>query len=132
MGTYVLGFQETDRTKLMLAGGKGANLGELSAISGIRVPEGFCVTTAAYKKISGSHQELNGLLDALARLNAEERSTISAISENIRTIIESMPISEDITAEIAAFLVQLGEENAYAVRSSATAEDLPTASFAGQ
>lgn len=125
-------FQETGRTKLMLAGGKGANLGELSAISGIRVPEGFCVTTEAYKKMTGSHQELNGLLDALACLKAEERSPISAISEKIRTIIESIPIPEDITAEIAAFLTQLGDEDAYAVRSSATAEDLPTASFAGQ
>jgi len=132
MSTYVLDFQETDRTKLMLAGAKGANLGELSAISGIRVPEGFCVTTEAYKKATGSHQELKGLLDALACLKAEERSTINAISEEIRTIIESIPIPEDITVEIAAFLTQLGEEDAYAVRSSATAEDLPTASFAGQ
>jgi len=82
--------------------------------------------------MTGSHQELNGLLDALARLKAEERSTVSAISEKIRTIIESIPIPEDITAEIAAFLAPLGDEDAYAVRSSATAEDLPTASFAGQ
>jgi pyruvate,water dikinase len=126
---YVLGFQETDRAKLMLAGGKGANLGELSAISAIRVPEGFCVTTAAYKKITGSHQELNGLLNALA---AAERSSIRSISEKIRAIIESIPIPEDITAEIVAFFSQLGEKDAYAVRSSATAEDLPTASFAGQ
>lgn len=50
MSTYVLDFQENDKTKLKLAGGKGANLCALSAISGIRVPEGFCVTTAAYKK----------------------------------------------------------------------------------
>jgi len=132
MSTYVLDFQETDRTKLMLAGGKGANLGELSAISGIRVPEGFCLTTEAYKKMTGGHQELNGLLDALACLKAEESSTISAIGKKIRTIIESIPIPEGITAEIAAFLTQLGDEDAYAVRSSATAEDLPTASFAGQ
>ena len=132
MSTYVLDLQKADRTKLMLVGGTGANLGELSAIRGIRVPGGFCVTTEAYKRISGSHQELNGLLDALACLKAEERSTIKAISEKIRSIIESIPISEDITGEIAAFLTQLGEEDAYAVRSSATAEDLPTASFAGQ
>jgi pyruvate,water dikinase len=48
MNTYVLSFREADRTKLMLVGGKGANLGELSSIKGIRVPEGFCVTTDAY------------------------------------------------------------------------------------
>lgn len=132
MSTYILDFQENDKTKLPLAGGKGANLCALSAISGIRVPEGFCVTTEAYKKTTGNHQELNGLLDTLAGLKAEERSTISAISEQIRTIIESIPIPEDLTAEIAAFLTQFGEKDAYAVRSSATAEDLPTASFAGQ
>lgn len=85
MSTYVLDFQENGKTKLKLAGGKGANLCALSAISGIRVPEGFCVTTAAYKKTTGNHQELKGLLDALACLKAEERSTISAISEQIRT-----------------------------------------------
>lgn len=132
MSRYILDFQENDKTKLQLAGGKGANLCALSAISGIRVPEGFCVTTEAYKKTTGNHQELNGLLDTLACLKAEERSTISAISEQIRTIIESIPIPEDLTAEIAAFLTQFGEKDAYAVRSSATAEDLPTASFAGQ
>src|SRR5262249_30993674 len=91
-----------------------------------------CVTTEAYKKITRSHHELKGSLDALARLKAEELSNISAISEKIRTIIESIPIPAEITAETAAFLAQLGEEDAYAVRSSATAEDLPTASFAGQ
>lgn len=85
MSTYVLDFQENDKTKGKLAGGKGANLCALSAISGIRVPEGFCDTTAAYKKTTGNHQELKGLLDALACLKAEQRSTISAISEQIRT-----------------------------------------------
>jgi phosphoenolpyruvate synthase/pyruvate phosphate dikinase len=50
MNTYVLCFQEIDRTKFMVVGGKGANLGELSRLKGIRVPEGFCVTTEAYKK----------------------------------------------------------------------------------
>jgi phosphoenolpyruvate synthase/pyruvate phosphate dikinase len=50
MITYVLGFQDTDRTRLMLVGGKGANLGELSRIEGICVPEGFCVSTDAYRR----------------------------------------------------------------------------------
>ena len=73
MNTYVLWFQEIDRTKFMLVGGKGANLGELSRIKGIRVPEGFCVTTEAYKKITENNQELNSLLDELSRFKAEER-----------------------------------------------------------
>lgn len=59
------------------------------------------------------------MLDALACLKAEERSTISAISEQMRTIIESIPMPEDVAAEIAAFLTPFDEKDAYAVRSSA-------------
>jgi phosphoenolpyruvate synthase/pyruvate phosphate dikinase len=129
---YVLSFQEIDRTKFMDAGGKGANLGELSRIKGIWVPEGFCVTTEAYKKIAENNQELNSLLDELTRFKAEERENISEISAKIRMAIERVPISKDIAEEIAGYLTKFGEKDAFAVRSSATAEDLPTASFAGQ
>src|SRR5260221_14434337 len=129
---YVLNFQEVDRTKFMLAGGKGGNLGELSKIKGIRVPDGFCVTTEAYKKITENYQELNSSLDELTRFKAEEREKISEISAKTRMVIESIPIPEDIAEEIAAYLCNFGEKDAFAVRSSATAEDLPTASFAGQ
>jgi pyruvate,water dikinase len=132
MNTYVICFQEIDRTKFMVVGGKGANLGELSKINGIRVPEGFCVTTEAYKKITENNQELNSLLDELTRLKAEERKNISEISAKIRMAIERIPISKDIAEEIAGYLTKFGEKDAFAVRSSATAEDLPTASFAGQ
>src|SRR6266581_813263 len=132
MNTYVLCFQEIDRTKFMVVGGKVANLGELSRIKGIRVPEGFCVTTEAYKKITENNQELNSLLDELTRLKAEERENISEISAKIRMAIERIPISKDIAEEIAGYLTKFDEKDAYAVRSSATAEDLPTASFAGQ
>ena len=68
MNSYVLGFHDLDRTKVALAGGKGAHLGELSRIEGIQVPAGFCVTTKAYKEITASHKELNSLLDHLAAL----------------------------------------------------------------
>jgi pyruvate,water dikinase len=129
---YVLSFQEIDRTKFMLAGGKGANLGELSRVEGILVPEGFCVTIEAYKKIMENNQELNSLLDELTRFNAEERENISKISAKIRMVIERVPIPQDIAEEIAGYLSNFGEKDAFAVRSSATAEDLPTASFAGQ
>ena len=132
MNTYVLCFQDLDRTKFMVAGGKGANLGELSRIKGIRVPEGFCVTIEAYKKITENNQELNSLLDELMLLKAEERENISEISAKIRMVIESTPISKDIAEEIEDYLTKFGDKDAFAVRSSATAEDLPTASFAGQ
>ncbi len=132
MNTYVLGFQEIDRTKLMLAGGKGANLGELSRIEGILVPEGFCVTTDAYRKITENNQELNSQLDELSHCKAEERENIGEISAKIRNSIENTPIADGIAEEIAGCLAKFGERDAFAVRSSATAEDLPTASFAGQ
>ncbi len=132
MNKYVLGFGEIDQSKLTVAGGKGANLGELSRIPGIQVPDGFCVTTEAYKKITGNNEELNNLLDELTRLKAEERRKIDETSAKIRVVIERIPIPGDITEEIAGYLTKLGEKDAFAVRSSATAEDLPTASFAGQ
>jgi rifampicin phosphotransferase len=132
MTPYVLCFQEIDRSKFTIAGGKGANLGELSRIPGIHVPEGFCVTTAAYKNITEKNKEINSLLDELMHFNTEERANISAISAKIRMAIERMPISKDIAEEIVRYLTKYGEKDAFAMRSSATAEDLPTASFAGQ
>ncbi len=73
MNRYTLCFQDIDRTKFMVAGGKGANLGELSRIKGIQVPEGFCITTEAYKKITENNQELNILLDELTCCKAEDK-----------------------------------------------------------
>lgn len=132
MNSYVLGFQEIDKTKLAIVGGKGANLGELSRIEGIQVPEGFCVTTEAYKEIIGTNDEFKSLLDQLSFLKADDSKGIDEISAKIRNVIEGIAIPKDIDDEITRHLAQLGEKNAYAVRSSATAEDLPTASFAGQ
>lgn len=132
MNAYVLGFQEIDKTKLMVVGGKGANLGELSRIEGIRVPEGFCVTTEAYKRIIEQTQELTPLLDQLSLLAVEDRERIGELSKKIRNAIEGIAIPKNIEDEITRQLVKLGKEKAYAVRSSATAEDLPTSSFAGQ
>ncbi|WP_368487506.1 phosphoenolpyruvate synthase [Clostridium sp. BJN0013] len=132
MNSYVLDFQEIDKTKLAIVGGKGANLGELSRIEGIQVPEGFCVTTESYKEIIGNNEEFNSLLDQLSLLKADNREGIGEISAKIRKVIEGTAIPKGIDNEITGHLAQLGEKNAYAVRSSATAEDLPTASFVGQ
>jgi pyruvate,water dikinase len=132
MNSYVLGLHDLDRTKFALAGGKGANLGELSRIEGIQVPAGFCVTTTAYKDVTASHQELNSLLDRLAALQTHNTKEISETSAKIRKAIEETPVPKHIEAEITRHLEQLSRTTAYAVRSSATAEDLPTASFAGQ
>ncbi|WP_333032961.1 MULTISPECIES: phosphoenolpyruvate synthase [unclassified Microcoleus] len=132
MSSYVLGFQEIDKTKIMVVGGKGANLGELSKIEGIRVPDGYCISTEAFKSIIGETPSINELLDRLSLLKVEDRDKIGELSGEIRRVIEGIAIPQDINEEIARLLSKLGEKNAYAVRSSATAEDLPTASFAGQ
>lgn len=131
-GKYVLPFQQIDRSKSAAVGGKGANLGELSGISGIHVPEGFCITTEAYQTITRNSPNLESLLEELTHLKADERENISATSAKIRAAIERTPIPEDIAGEIIRHLTKFDKTTAFAVRSSATAEDLPTASFAGQ
>jgi pyruvate,water dikinase len=132
MNSYVLSFQDIDKTKLALVGGKGANLGELSRIEGIQVPEGFCVTTEAYKKTIEQTPELPELLEQLSHVKAEDRESVGEISGKIRRVIEETAITEEIVEAVTLQLTKLGDKDAYAVRSSATAEDLPTASFAGQ
>ncbi len=132
MSSYVLGFQDIDRTKLMVVGGKGANLGELSKIEGIRVPDGFCISTEAFKRVIGETSSIHELLNQLSLLKVEDRDKIGELSGEIRRIIEGIAIPQNIQEEITRFISKLGENNAYAVRSSATAEDLLTASFAGQ
>jgi pyruvate,water dikinase len=132
MGSYVLGLQEIDQTQVALVGGKGAHLGELSRIEGIRVPAGFCVTTDAFRRIMADAPSIDERLDQLSRLNPDDREPIRTLSTEIRRTLEGIAIPDDLGAAITRALARLGEQAAYAVRSSATAEDLPTASFAGQ
>src|SRR5437773_3817347 len=132
MGSYVLGFQEIDQTQVAIAGGKGAHLGELSRIQGIRVPAGFCVTTDAFRRIMAEAPSIDERLEQLSRLNPDDREAIRTLSAEIRRIIEGIAIPDDLAAETTLALARLGERAAYAVRSSAKAEDLPTAPFAGQ
>src|SRR5579884_1958914 len=131
MSFYVLGFQDSDKTKRMVVGGKGANLGELARIEGICVPDGFCISTEAFTRVIGETPSLNELFDQLALLTVEDRHRINELSGEMRRIIEGITIPEDMYEEITRFLSRFGEEAAYAIRSSATAEDLPAASFAG-
>ena len=132
MGSYVLGFDEIDQTQVAVVGGKGAHLGELSRIEGIRVPAGFCVTTDAFERILADAPSIDGRLDRLSHLSPGDLGSIRTLSAEIRRTIEGVAIPVDLTTAIAGSLARLGEHGAYAVRSSATAEDLPTASFAGQ
>ena len=132
MTRYVLDFEEIDQTKVALVGGKGAHLGELSRIEGIRVPGGFCVTTEAFQRIMAEAPSVDELLGRLARLQPDDRDAIRTISAEIRQTLEGIPIPDHLADAITGRLAQLGDEAGYAVRSSATAEDLPSASFAGQ
>ncbi|MFE9988397.1 rifamycin-inactivating phosphotransferase [Streptomyces sp. NPDC005381] len=129
---YVLDLQEVDETQVAVVGGKGAQLGELSRIEGIRVPAGFCVTTEAFRRIVAETSSLDDQLDRLSRSAPDDREGIRALSARIRRTIDEVAVPEELVAAISRALGRHGEQAAYAVRSSATAEDLPTASFAGQ
>ena len=128
----LLDLEETDKTQVALVGGKGANLGELSRIDGISVPPGFCVTTGAFRRVMATVPRIDDLLGRLPGLDPDDRQAIRALSAEIRQAIEETPIPDDLAAAITAAVSRLGQPVACAVRSSATAEDLPTASFAGQ
>jgi phosphoenolpyruvate synthase/pyruvate phosphate dikinase len=129
---YVLDFQEIDQTQVAVVGGKGAHLGELSRIEGICVPAGFCVTTDAFQRILAGAPSTDDRLARLSRLEPEDGEAIRALSAEIRRAVEGIAIPDDLASAITRLLARLGEQVAYAVRSSATAEDSPTASFAGQ
>ncbi len=115
---------------LALVGGKGANLGELSQ-AGFDVPPGFVVTTTAYDLLlqeNNLHTRLAGLLQSL---NLNNPDSIEKVSQQIRDVLQQASIPERIINEIAKAYRDLNNR-AVAVRSSATAEDLPEAAFAGQ
>ena len=132
MGRYVLSFPEIDQTQVAVVGGKGAHLGELSRIEGLDVPAGFCITTAAFQRMMARAPSVSDRLERLARLEPDDHARIREASAEIRRTIEGVAIPDDVAQAIANALSALGEQAAYAVRSSATAEDLPTSSFAGQ
>ncbi|MDD3657098.1 MAG: PEP/pyruvate-binding domain-containing protein, partial [Atribacterota bacterium] len=132
MNSYVLNFSEIDKTMINDVGGKGANLGELNRIDAIQVPAGFCITTAAYKKSIKNNQQLKELLKLLAKLHHDEKDKISEISAKIRSTIEEGVMAKEVEKSIIEALAQFDEQQSFAVRSSATGEDLPDASFAGQ
>lgn len=121
-----------EKIQLLQVGGKGLKLGELSKIQCLQVPEGFCVTTVGYQKAIPQNETFQALLEQLAKLQAKDREQVAEISRKIRQTIMGTEIPSEVVKAVAHHLSQLGDEHAYAVRSSATAEDLPHASFAGQ
>ena len=114
-----------------IVGGKNANLGELLN-AGLPVPGGFAITTAAYKELVIETESKNQIHDLLNNLDMDDFDSINSCSAQIRELIEKIPLPEALISEIQSSYRSLGDDVEVAVRSSATAEDLPSASFAGQ
>lgn len=131
MEKYVLYFNEIDKTYISYVGGKGANLGEMTK-AGFPVPQGFCITTYAYRTFIQGNTVMNGLFDKLDQIKANDLAQISILGLRIRNTINSISMPGGIKNSILVSWERTGKDKSYAVRSSATAEDLPTASFAGQ
>jgi len=145
----ILNFKEIHKEDVPLVGGKGANLGEMYN-SGFPVPPGFCITAYAYEKFLEETSIKDEIKEILSNLNVDDNDSLQSASKQIQTII----VTEEIPSEIANAIVKAYEgmyKSQYdlpksvgmfinaareppfvAVRSSATAEDLPSASFAGQ
>jgi pyruvate,water dikinase len=125
----VLTFDRIDAAMLPAVGGKAANLGEM-ARAGLPVPPGVCVTTEAYRMVAGS--ALDEIHDAFENTAADDVPTLTALADRARAALLAAEVSTAVTEAVAAAYASLGADVPVAVRSSATAEDLPSASFAGQ
>jgi pyruvate,water dikinase len=133
---YILWFEECNRSALPLVGGKNANLGEM-VNAGIRVPPGFAVTSKAFQQYMDKAGLWGLVRDILSDLSPGNINVVSKAGSTIRKAILSTPIPDEIQKEIKTAYASLCEkckvtDLPVAVRSSATAEDLEDASFAGQ
>ena len=133
---YVQKFEDLNKSDIGIAGGKGANLGELTQ-AGIPVPPGFVVTAETYEKFMEDSGINDKVLDILDQIDINDTKALQAAAEEIKSIIIETPIPDDMVMFIKEAYNQLcqkvGEDDTdVAIRSSATAEDLPEASFAGQ
>jgi len=126
----VLDFQEIKKEDVMTAGGKGANLGEMTA-AGIAVPGGFVVTADAYKAFIKENHLEEMFRRELTEAGKDEAKLLDA-AKKFRHAISKGKLPEEVEKTVREKYAQLGEQARVAVRSSATAEDLPDASFAGQ
>lgn len=126
----VLDFQEIKKEDVMTAGGKGANLGEMTA-AGITVPGGFVVTADAYKAFIKENHLEEMFRRELTEAGNDEAKLLDA-AKKFRHAISEGKLPEEVEKAVREKYAQLGEQARVAVRSSATAEDLPDASFAGQ
>lgn len=136
---YIRFFNEIGIDDIPLVGGKNASLGEMYqklVPQGVKVPNGFAVTADAYRYILDQSNSWDDLHEALADIDPLDVKQLAKSGKRARELVYSAGIPDDLKSEIISAYQQLkkqyGEDFSVAVRSSATAEDLPTASFAGQ
>ncbi len=130
MPAFIVWFEQLSRSSGSFAGGKGANLGEMTR-AGLPVPGGFVVTTAAFLAAldtSGARAELQALFKSV---DADSPPALAAASAKMRTLVEQSGVPPEVRAQILAAYHKLGADVAVAVRSSATSEDTGSTSFAG-
>jgi len=131
----IVWFKDLTKNDISIAGGKGANLGEMSHV-GLPVPPGFCITAQAYFEYINKTGVKAKIMELLSKVDVEDSNNLNEVSKRVKETIISSPMPQDLMDDITDAYRELckmeGEEVYVAVRSSATAEDLPEASFAGQ
>lgn len=131
MNQYILPFAKVTREYLNIAGGKGANLGEMTGAD-FPVPPGFVVTTKAFDAFMAGWTDQNSLLEQLDHIASSNLDQARSLSAQLRKELGALSVPPEVAKKIEDNLKEFSSETAFAVRSSATAEDLPGASFAGQ
>lgn len=126
---YIKPFGQITASDINIVGGKGANLGVLTAAN-INVPNGFCITTDAYKAFVAPEEA--SIYNAAKNINIDDLESLRTQAQIIRDMLHKSPLPPEVVKQTIVAWQDMGTDNAYAVRSSATAEDLPSASFAGQ
>ncbi|OGH02484.1 MAG: phosphoenolpyruvate synthase [Candidatus Levybacteria bacterium RIFCSPHIGHO2_01_FULL_37_17] len=131
---FLVWFKQVGKEDIPLVGGKGANLGEISN-AGFNVPPGFIITSKAYFKLVKENNLEAKIKHLLSTVNFDNQKSLEQVSKNIKKIISDSPVPQELASEIVKNYRKLGgsiNEPLVAVRSSATTEDLKSASFAGQ
>jgi len=127
---YCLGFDKIGTSEFARVGGKCASLGDMTQ-AGVAVPKGFAVTTDAYREMLTHHGLWDGFAAILGPLDAADIAATEVATASIRATLTATPLPAPVEAAIREAYLEMGE-GPVAIRSSATAEDLPDASFAGQ
>ena len=128
----VLDLEDVSGEQVGEVGGKAANLGELARLDGIRVPAGFCVTTGVFRTVVMQAPAFIDLLDRLSGTTIDDGEGVRQVSAQLRDLIEDLQVPDELASDVGDALAGFAPRATFAVRSSATAEDLPGASFAGQ